>query len=78
MPEIMDYLRKDSLYQRFPWGPNVHGLWSQEITHVDFPELGVRVTGCSYKNREITAPLYDRLKKSGEDAGGDPAGPWRR
>ena len=61
-----DYLRKDSLYQKFPWSSNVCGLWSREISHADFPELGVRVTGCSYKSREITSPLYDGLKKSGE------------
>ena len=61
-----DYLRKSSLYQRFPWAPNVRGLWSREISHVDFPELGLRVSGLSYDSREIRQPLYDRLKKSGK------------
>lgn len=61
-----DYLRKDSPYPKFPWSSNVYGLWSQEASHVDFPDLGLRVTGCSYSSREITRPLYDSLKKSGE------------
>lgn len=61
-----DYLRKDSPYRKFPWGKNVWGLWSQEFSHVDFPEMGVRVRGCSYESREIRQPLYDSLKKSGE------------
>lgn len=61
-----DYLRKDSPYRKFKWEKNVWGLWSQIISHVDFPDLGVRVRGCSYGSREITRPVYDSLKKSGE------------
>ena len=61
-----DYLRKDSPYRKFKWGKNVRGLWNQNIYHVDFPELGVRISGCSYGSREITRPVYDSLKKSGE------------
>ena len=61
-----DYLRKDSPYRRFPWAKNVRGLWSQSMSHVDFPDLGVRIRGCSYESREITRPLYESLRKSGE------------
>ena len=61
-----DYAGSDSPYKKFPWAPNVFGLWNRGISYVDFPELETRVWGGSYDRREIKEPLYDRLRASGE------------
>ena len=60
-----DYLRKDSRYRTFIWPSNVHMLSGENVHHVVLPELDTAVYGLSYQTREMSMPLYDRVKASG-------------
>ena len=59
-----DYLMENSFYKKITWSKNVFWLSKEELSYVDFPDLGVRVYGFSYHSREILEPRYNRIQIS--------------
>ena len=59
-----DYIKENSFYQKISWAKNVFWLSKEELSHVDFPDLGVRVYGFSYHSREILEPRYNQMQIS--------------
>ncbi len=59
-----DFIKENSFYQKISWAKNVFWLSKEELSYVDFPDLGVRVYGFSYHQREILEPRYDQMKIS--------------
>lgn len=57
-----DYIREDSYYRSFEWSENVYTLFGEETEYILFPELKTAVYGFSYHRKEITEPLYDRIR----------------
>lgn len=61
-----DYIRKDSYYRSFSWSENVYPLFGEQPEYVYIKELETAVYGFSYYKREITEPLYDKIKAAGK------------
>ncbi len=61
-----DYVKGESAYPRFPWAPNVTGLWEGTCGKVSFPEIQTQVYGLSYRRREIDPEAYRNLRADGE------------
>lgn len=59
-----DYIKENSFYKKISWAKNVFWLSKEELSHVDFQDLGVRVYGFSYHSREISQSRYDQIKIS--------------
>ena len=59
-----DYIKENSFYRKISWAKNVFWLSKEELSHVDFPDLGVRVYGFSYHSREILAARYNQMQIS--------------
>lgn len=57
-----DFIGPRSYYQDFVWDEKVHMFLDETIETVEYPELGTLVYGLSYRNRDITEPLYDNVK----------------
>lgn len=57
-----DRVRPNSALMGFSWCPNVTWIMPEEITTVDFPEMGFDVTGFSYHTAEITEKRLDGLR----------------
>lgn len=60
-----DYLKPGSAYEKFAWGDNVTFLDTEAVEPVYVPELHLTVYGHSYRQREITEPIYDALEPNG-------------
>ena len=56
-----DYLKSTSYYRNYKWQGPVHMFLSQKPACMEFKELGVRIYGLSYEEREITEPLYEKI-----------------
>lgn len=57
-----DYMGESSNYRNFSWADNVHFFRSEQMDAVYMEPLNTWVYGLSYEHREITAPLYDRVR----------------
>jgi DNA repair exonuclease SbcCD nuclease subunit len=62
-----DHIGARSYYQDFTWDERVHMFLNDSMETVEFPELGTLVYGFSYRNRDITEPLYDSVKPVHKD-----------
>lgn len=62
-----DYIGARSYYQDFAWDPRVHMFMNDTIETFEFPELNAEVYGLSYRNRDITDPLYDSVRPKQKD-----------
>ena len=60
-----DPMKQNSAYRNFPWAKNVSWFREPMSETLEFPELGVSVTGLSYDRKEIREPLYDRIRAGG-------------
>lgn len=60
-----DPMKQNSAYRNFPWAKNVSWFWDPMPETLEFPELGISVTGLSYDRKEIREPLYDRIRAGG-------------
>ena len=56
-----DYLKSTSYYRNYKWQGPVHMFLSQKPACMEFKELGVRIYGLSYEEREITETLYEKI-----------------
>ena len=59
-----DYIKENSFYKKISWAKNVFWLSKEELSYVEFPDLGVRVYGFSYHSREISEPKYNQIQIS--------------
>lgn len=57
-----DYISGRSNYQNFVWDEKIHMFPGNVMTSVEFEELGAKVYGFSYHDRDITEPLYDNVR----------------
>lgn len=57
-----DYMKRDSFYRTFSWGPNVVLFKGEQVTCVEEAAKGVSVYGLSYEHQEILSPLYDSVQ----------------
>lgn len=55
-----DYVKADSYYRSFTWSDNVYPLLGEEMSYLEFPELGTCIAGFSYHQKEITERRYER------------------
>ena len=58
-----DYLTERSAYFGVQWSDNVIFLKEKEVSYVDIPELRTRAWGCSYWQKEIEEPCYNKIDK---------------
>lgn len=59
-----DYIKENSFYKKISWAKNVFWLSKEELSYVDFQDLGVRVYGFSYHSREILESRYNQIQIS--------------
>jgi exonuclease SbcD len=62
-----DYIGARSNYQGFEWNEKVHFFDKDTIEIKEYNELGVEVYGLSYRTRDITEPLYEKVKPQKND-----------
>jgi len=63
-----DYMGPRSNYQGFEWDERVYMFRNEFIESGYFPEIDTAVYGLSYRQRDISEPLYDTVKLSGDDS----------
>jgi len=61
-----DYIRKNSLYERFAWSDNVIFLKDSIMSRVELKDLATDIYGLSYTEQEILAPVYDHVEPQDE------------
>lgn len=60
-----DYIKKDSVYLRFPWAKNVVGLWGENCRSCYLENCNTYVYGLSYHGRENKSPVYNQIFPGG-------------
>lgn len=63
-----DYIGSRSKYPDFGWDGKVYMFLDESLESVYFPDIDTTVYGLSYHKRDITEPLYDTVKPSGDDS----------
>lgn len=61
-----DYIGTRSHYEDFVWNDKVTMLREDELQTIEYPDLGVSVTGFSYHKRDITEAKIDGAMPSGD------------
>ena len=62
-----DYIGARSNYPGFAWDEKVHMFLSDTIDSIYLPDINTTVYGFSYHQRDITEPIYDRVKPLQKD-----------
>lgn len=62
-----DYIKENSYYRTFPWGPNVHMIRESGLCAVDLPQIETAVYGFSYFSREMRERPYEGKRAPGKE-----------
>ncbi len=62
-----DFIGARSNYQSFEWNEKVHLFMNEELETLVLEELNTEIYGFSYHTRDITEPLYDKVKPQEND-----------
>ncbi len=62
-----DYIGPRSYYQDFSWDEKIHFFLQDNPEVKEYEELGAEVYGLSFRSKDITEPLYDRVKPNQND-----------